>query len=652
MDIFFKIKRKKIRFISSFFSALTYLLGYSIIMESGNFSVYFISNIHYSQKWVNMQYGNLMRPFVLLFLSIFAPLSGVMETLLGSRLAILTSFSVIEVALIFLYFQKNVFIFYTLSLFLGIGCGLAANIAVKNACLYYPKKKGLISALVMSLGAMIGSSYTYLGEKIINPKREKVIDKEKEPYYKKEIAERSKYFFLLGMVVIPTSLALSLFLFYKYDPSCEIEQDGNEKIENKVDEIKGPLLDKNEEAIENNNNENQNKEENKEINNEEKENQENTENKDSNLNVNENEKKDEDNNNKEGNNKEEKKVEKINVSNSYLKPSPKKNIKKALKKWRFWRNILISGVMPFGLFFIFTTYRAYASLLGVDGKIVGTLASAINIVGSTFNPVWAFLTDKYGFQPIIRIIAICVVGVNIYFFIFMNNKTFYVIGLYMSCIFRGGVLACITPHIMHIYGLRYYLTLGGFGRLFNQVFSFIIAWISIIFSIFFDTAKELLWPYRIMCVVGVGFAVMGLVLIFFETDEKFNFDDDEEKIEETENIEEKKESEEKKETEQNKEKEDNKESNEEIIKKEEGEKKDKEINEEKDNIKENQEEKKEENEDKEKEGNNEEGKEDKNEELKGDNNKNEKDNNKEVPNEEQNNANEEKNENIDKDEVK
>ena len=285
--------------------------------------------------------------------------------------------------------------------------------------------------------------------------------------------------------------------------------------------------------------------------------------------------------------------------------------------------------MPFGLFFIFTTYRAYASLLGVDGKIVGTLASAINIVGSTFNPVWAFLTDKYGFQPIIRIIAICVVGVNVYFFIFMNNKSFYVIGLYMSCIFRGGVLACITPHIMHIYGLRYYLTLGGFGRLFNQVFSFLIAWISIIFSIFFDTAKQLLWPYRIMCVVGVGFAVMGLVLIFFENDEKFNFDDDEEKIEETENIEEKKESEENKEkketeenkdTEENKEKEDNKESNEEIIKKEEGEKKDKEINEEKDNIKENQEEKKED-EDKEKEENDKKEKEEKNEELKGDNNK-------------------------------
>ena len=344
MDIFFKVKRKRIRFVLSFFSALAYLLGYSIIMESGNFSVYYISKIHYTQNWVNMQYGNLMLPFVLLFLSIFSPLSGVMETLFGSRLAMLSSSIVIEIALIFLYFQKNIFIFYTLSLFLGVGCGLSANICVKNCCFYYPKKKGLISSSVMSLGAMVGSSYTYLGEKIINPNREKVIDKDKEPYYRKEIAERSKYFFLFGMIVIPVSAALSLFLFYKYDPICEIENDGNEKIENKVDDIKGPLLENNEEITENKN-ENENKEEN---NTKVEKNQENKV-----IGINVNEIKIE-NNNKEEKNKKKNKVEKINVSNSYLKPSPKKNIKMALKKWRFWRNILIAGVMPFGLFFIFS----------------------------------------------------------------------------------------------------------------------------------------------------------------------------------------------------------------------------------------------------------------------------------------------------------
>ena len=183
--------------------------------------------------------------------------------------------------------------------------------------------------------------------------------------------------------------------------------------------------------------------------------------------------------------------------------------------------------MPFGLYFIMATCRAYASLLDVDGSVIGTLAGFMNIIGSACNPVWAFCTDKYGFQPVMKILSIATITLPIYFFIFLDSKLFYVIGLYISCCFRGGVIACITPHIMHIFGLRYYLTLGGFGRLFNQLFNFLIAMLSIIISIWNDTAKELLQPYRIVCAFGVIIAVIGFTFVFYETDEKFKFDDDE-----------------------------------------------------------------------------------------------------------------------------
>ena len=46
------------------------------------------------------------------------------------------------------------------------------------------------------------------------------------------------------MIVLPIGTSISLFLFYKYDPSFENEGE-EEKIDNKVDEIKGPLLDRN-----------------------------------------------------------------------------------------------------------------------------------------------------------------------------------------------------------------------------------------------------------------------------------------------------------------------------------------------------------------------------------------------------------------------
>ena len=251
MDVYFKVKSKRTKFILSFISSILYLLGYSIIMESGNFSVYFISYIHYKQTWVDMQFGNMMRPITVLFLSVFSPLSGIMESLVGPRLALLSSAIVIEIALIFFFIQRNLWIFYVLSLILGLGCGLSAQIVVKNCCLYYPKKKGFISACIMSLGALIGSSYTLLGEKIINPDREEVIDKDIYPYYSQKISERSKYFFLFGMLINPIATSLSILLFYKYDPSCENEE--ADKVDKKVEDIKGPLLEgAKEEEIKNN----------------------------------------------------------------------------------------------------------------------------------------------------------------------------------------------------------------------------------------------------------------------------------------------------------------------------------------------------------------------------------------------------------------
>jgi len=483
MDVYIKVKSKRTKFILSFISSIVYLLGYSIIMESGNFSVYFISYIHYKQEWVDMQFGNLMRPIIILFLSVFSPLSGIMENLVGPRLALLSSAIVIEIALIFFFIQRNLWIFYVLSLILGLGCGLSAQIVVKNCCLYYPKKKGFISACIMSLGALIGSSYTLLGEKIINPDREEVIDKDIYPYYSQKISERSKYFFLFGMLINPIATSLSILLFYKYDPSCENEE--ADKVDKKVEDIKGPLLEgAKEEEIKNN------------------------------------EIKTPSNDAEEG--------EKKNISNSNNKSNTKQNIKKALKTFRFWRNILISGVMPFGVLFIFATSRAYSSLLGVSGDIVGTLAGTMNIIGSTCNPIWAFCCDKFGFQPVSKIITIFIIIFDCYFIIFLDQKYLYVIGLYMSCIFRGGVMACITPHVMQIYGLKYYLLLGGFLGLFNALFNFMIAMISAIISIWCHNYSQLLLPYRIVCAVGVIFAIIGLIFVYQENDTKFKFDDEEE----------------------------------------------------------------------------------------------------------------------------
>jgi len=373
-----------------------------------------------------------------------------------------------EVGFVLLYFQRNLWHFYSLTLLLGIGSGLSTQILVKNTCFFYPDKKGLISALIFSIGTLFGSAYSFLGELVINPDREPIIGP-REPYYEEEIEEKSKLFFLFAMILIPVSTILSLLLLYKYSPECEMN---SEIIEN---EIKGPIL---------------------EGENEEKKGNQNM-------------------NSPEG-----------NVSSSFSEPTDKENIKKALKKWRFWRNILIMGLMPFMIWFESATSRPYSSILGVDGKIIGIMAGSMSILGCITNPIWAFCVDKFGFQPIAIIFSSLTIILSIYFCIFMENEICYVIGFFISSTIRGGIISSLVPHIMQIFGLRYFLIVGGFGRLFMQLLSFSAGVVSIVISIYIK-GKELSFPYRIVCIVACGFAIFGLILSFYENDDKFKFDDEE-----------------------------------------------------------------------------------------------------------------------------
>ena len=451
MDIFFRIKSKKCQFALSFLSAIIYQAGFEIIMSSCSFTVYFLSYIHYEQTWVDMNYGNLMRPIVLLFLAFFAPLSGTMEHFCGPRISIIVSSIVVEIGFASLFFQRNLWIFYLLTLLLGIGSGLSTHVLIKNACSFYPSKKGLINAIISSLGSLFGAAYALLGEKVINPQRELVIDNIKAPYYREEIAEKSRIFFLFAMFIIPASTIFSAFFLYRYDP--------------KFDDIQQKFL-----------------------------------------------------------GKDTKETPKGNNLNS----GAKNGMKKVLKSFRFWRNILIVGAMPFMIWFESATSRPFSVMIGVEGQIIGILSGSMSILGCITNPIWAFCVDKFGFRPIMVIISFLTILLSVFFFIFMDDRVFYVIGLYISSTLRGGVVSSLIPHMMEVFGMRYFLTLGGLGRLFTQLFSFGAAVVSIIISIFRKGKDELLQPYRIVSLVAVGFAAFGLILTFFENDEKFNYEDDEE----------------------------------------------------------------------------------------------------------------------------
>ena len=436
MEYLINIHSHKTKFILSLISAILYQMGSSIVTTIGSFCVYFISYIYYKDKNsnINLQFGNLNGPIILLLLSSFSPLSGVIDKQLGSILTLILSSSIVEICLILYYFQRNIWIFYIISIFIGIGNGLSAGIPIKNACRYYPKKKGFINSIIICLGGLVSSLYSFIGEKIINPNKEGIINKKTNPFYPENIANKANNYFLFSMITFPIIIFISLFLFYKYVP------DNNTLIEN----------------------------------------------------IKENDK----------------------ITNT----------KEIIKTYRFWRNIIIVGLMPFWSYFLNSTYRAYAPMIGLNKELVSYLSMIINGLSSLTGLIWALIFDKFGFQIIIKIMSgICII-LSIYFIFFINNSIFYFIGIIINTtISRIGMMSVINPHIMQVFEFRNYLIIGGFTRLFNQSNAFFSALTSVLISIKYKTGEELKTPYRIVASVGFFFAFIGFVLSFQENDEKFEF---------------------------------------------------------------------------------------------------------------------------------
>ena len=152
----------------------------------------------------------------------------------------------------------------------------------------------------------------------------------------------------------------------------------------------------------------------------------------------------------------------------------------------------------------------------------------IALISCFFGPIWAIMTDKFGYQPIMKIICFCCCGMSIFFYFFIDDKLFYIIGLIIAISTLIGVMAAVTPHLMNIYGMRYFLTIGGFAKLFNEFSVFTAALTSIILSIFYKNAEELKFPYQIIIIVGGVLSIIGSILVFFENDEKFLYGDEKE----------------------------------------------------------------------------------------------------------------------------
>ena len=473
----------KSRFVSAFIASCGILMGMAFIYPVANFSVYLTSYIHLKDSYVTMHYG-LFLNLIFAFSTTFGmSIGGLLEHKIGFISTTLTGLCVILVGDIFFIRIQNIWLCYALTFIMGTGSGIANSLTGKNLALFKPKIKALLISIMAAFAVIFSGVFATLGEKIISPKGYTL--SQGEEFYPANICKRTYLYFLSGFIVLP--FAAVIFLLFIVEYKKEYSKDSI-VVEERINEE-----------------------------NEEKEKVEESEEKE-NINL-KNERKG------ENNIKEDEDIIDFEIKSM----SKKKSIKKVFKTFRFWRLAFIQLFITFSFSFILGTGRTFGALIGINGTSLQYLmllqSGALILIG----PILGFISDKKGPLPLVRISAvICMIpGILLTFFtdktpIFISSFVISILGLICG-------LIGFAPYMMEIYGIQESVIIGGAINVFAKI-SEIISTVSAFVISQLYTKDEIIKPYKIMYLSGAICCGISFVLLLFENDKKFVYEEDKENL--------------------------------------------------------------------------------------------------------------------------
>ena len=449
----------------SIIGAVFHGLGLMSMMVYMGFSTYMISYLRYFQnddeKPLSLNYTYFLMPILNITIGIGIPFSGVLEFKLGTRLLILYSSFYLILCCIIQYFSKVVFLnFFAIFLF-AIGFSLSVAVTTKNACMYFPKSRGLITGILALIQAIFTAILNIVGEKIIiNPQSIDPV----QGFYPYEAAKNVKkfYIFQICCVSITTIIGVSLIVGYKLK--------GKRGRPPKKDEInadtKEPLMPEDNEEKEENN-------ENKDI-----------------VEVPE-------------------KDSGVNYSTTQVKSAAK-----SIRVWRlFFMNIFCSPLNDF----IMITWRPIAIYKLMPTYIIQNVNSYTSLTQMIAKPLFGFLSDKFSYRVLRIILGIINITAGLLFYFSFENVKFFVALIVINSFASNGIFSLNNPHYMKVFGMKHVIEISGIIGLAGVIMGPICS-----ISAFFieqnlkDSLDEV---YKYMFIISSALYIFDIVLTYKETEE-------------------------------------------------------------------------------------------------------------------------------------
>ena len=246
------------------------------------FSSYMISYLHGFEngKDLTQQHSYFLMPILTVTMGLGIPFSAILEFKLGTQRSIILGSILLIISSGILYVSHS-FYLNLLAIFFFAG-GLAVSIAIsgKNACMYFPEKRGAVSGFLSLINAIVSSCLNLFGEKvIINPNS---VDPE-NGYYSVEVSKNILNYYLFQMACVGVCTLISILFIVPYKmkgnkPFPPKKKKGDDLVDNIEKDIEKnePLIpeDKNAEPKEKETDEKEEKEEKGEEKKEEKEKEE------------------------------------------------------------------------------------------------------------------------------------------------------------------------------------------------------------------------------------------------------------------------------------------------------------------------------------------------------------------------------------------
>ena len=460
--------------ISSTLSAILQQFSLFPLFMMSNIIPFMISYLYHLEKdsssdntsSIRQRDGYFIHPFMSLFMSIFCFFGGIIGHFMGSRMVILLGGIFIALGDMLFVISQNLILDFFINIFFGIGFAISMTASVKNACKYFPKKRGLINALAGGFGGNLGSSTFNLVIKLFVSKGDYPRADDNNMYIK-STAENYKIFFYIHAGVAFGFGVLSCLLLIPY--------------ENNINEDKKKFA----EMIEQANNIDRLPE-----------------------NV----------------------SEEINKSNKELeKRNYKEDLKFILSHYRIYYLLAIFLFTSFLQGFILTVGFNFGTMNhgeNNNNKIGGDEMSIIfmlmSLVSCFIGPIFGSIYDKFGFKKtMIFLNIISVINGSLIFITVRLGVIYYGISIILNGCLNSGAFSMIFPYVSKIFGFNYAGELYGIVVLSVGISSIMSSSIYYIFSKVIKTENDI--SYLLIFIVGIIMNIISIVMTYYEKEDAFSF---------------------------------------------------------------------------------------------------------------------------------